>query len=155
MSNSCNPMNCSMPDFPVHRQFPKIAQTHVHRVGDAIKPSHPLSSSSPAFNLSQHQGIFQSISSLHLICGQSMGSTGEWNGKPLQYPCLENLMNSKKWQKDMIGPKRVQNLARKILLRIILFDLRLCLLDLQGWQLHFSDPVGLSYYACTSSRQDW
>ena len=45
-----------MPSFPVHHQLPELAQTHVHQVSDAIQPSHPLSSSSPAFNLSQHQG---------------------------------------------------------------------------------------------------
>jgi len=48
----CNPMDCSMPGFPVHHQLPELAQTHVHWVGDSIQPSHPLSSpSSPAFNL--------------------------------------------------------------------------------------------------------
>ena len=55
----CNPMDCSTPGFSVHHQFLDLAQTHVHRVGDAIQPSHPLSSPSPpAFNLSQHQGLF-------------------------------------------------------------------------------------------------
>ena len=55
----CNPMGCSMPGLPVHHQLPKFAQTHVHQVGDVTQPSHPLSSPSPpAFNLSQHQGIF-------------------------------------------------------------------------------------------------
>ena len=54
----CDPMDCSTPGFPVHRQLPEFAQTHVHRVSDAIQPSHPLSSPSPpAFNLSQHQGL--------------------------------------------------------------------------------------------------
>ena len=50
----CDPMDCSMPGFPVHLQHPEVTQTHVHQVGDAIQPSHPLSSpSSPAsFNLS-------------------------------------------------------------------------------------------------------
>ena len=48
----CNPMHCSMPGFPVHHQLPKLTQTHVHRVGDAIQPSyHLLSPSPPAFNL--------------------------------------------------------------------------------------------------------
>ena len=57
-------MDCSTPGFPVHHQFPEIAQTHVHRVGDAIQPSRPLSSPSlPAFNLSQQQGLFQWVSS--------------------------------------------------------------------------------------------
>ena len=51
----CDPMDCSMPGLPVHHQLPEFTQVHVHRVGDAIQPSHPLSSpSSPAFSLSQH-----------------------------------------------------------------------------------------------------
>ena len=54
----CDPMDFSMPGLPVHRQLPEFTQTHVHRVSDAIQPSHPLSSPSPAFNLSQHQGLF-------------------------------------------------------------------------------------------------
>ena len=60
-------MDCSMPGFPVHHQLPKLAQTHIHRVGDAIQPSNPLSSPSPAFNLSQHQGLFQRVSSSHQV----------------------------------------------------------------------------------------
>ena len=56
----CDPMDCSTPGLPVHHQVLELAQTHIHRVGDAIQPSHPLSSPSPpAFNLSQHQGLFQ------------------------------------------------------------------------------------------------
>ena len=54
----CDPMDCSTPGFPVLHHLPELAQTHVHLVGDAIQPSHPLSSPSPpAFNLSQHQGL--------------------------------------------------------------------------------------------------
>ena len=54
----CDPMDGRMPGFPVHHQLPEFTQTHVHWVGDAIQPSHPLSSpSSPAFNLSQHQSF--------------------------------------------------------------------------------------------------
>ena len=61
-----DPMDCSMPGFPVCHQFLELTQTHVHWVGDAIQPSHPLSSpSSPTFNLSQHQGLFKWVSSLH------------------------------------------------------------------------------------------
>ena len=56
----CDPLNCSKPGFPVHHHLLELAQTHVHQLGDAIQPSHPLSSPSyPAFNLSQHQGLFQ------------------------------------------------------------------------------------------------
>ena len=61
----CNPMDCSTPAFPVHHQCPELAQTHVHQVSDAIQPSRPLSSPSPAFSLSQHQGLFQWVSSSH------------------------------------------------------------------------------------------
>ena len=54
----CDPIDCSTPALPVHHQLPGLSQTHVHRVGDAIKPSHPLSSPSPpTFNLSQYQGL--------------------------------------------------------------------------------------------------
>ena len=64
----CNPMDCSTPGFPVHHQLPELAQTHVHWVGDAIQPSHLLSSPSPpAFSLSQHQGLFKWISSSHPV----------------------------------------------------------------------------------------
>ena len=64
----CDPMDCSMPGFPVHQQLPELTQTHVHPVGDAIQPSHPLlSPSPPAFNLSQHQGLFKWVSSSHQI----------------------------------------------------------------------------------------
>ena len=56
----CDSMDHSMPGLPVHHQLPELTQTHVHRVGDVIQPSHPLSSlSPPAFNLSHHQGLFQ------------------------------------------------------------------------------------------------
>ena len=60
----CDPIDCSMPGLPVHHQFLEFTQTHVHQVNDVIQPSHPLSSPSPpAFNLSQHQGLFQWVSS--------------------------------------------------------------------------------------------
>ena len=56
----CNPMNCSTPGLPVHHQLLESTQTHVHQIGDAIQPSHPLSSPlPPALNLSQHQGLFK------------------------------------------------------------------------------------------------
>ena len=56
-----------MSGFPVHHQLSELAQTHVHQVSDAIQPSHPLSSPSPAFNLSQHQGLFQGVSYSHQV----------------------------------------------------------------------------------------
>ena len=58
-------MDCSTPGFPVHHQFPELVQAHVHQVGDAIQPSHPLSCPSPAFNLSHHQ-VFSNELALHI-----------------------------------------------------------------------------------------
>ena len=64
----CDPMNHSTPGLPVHHQLPEFTQTQVHRVGDAIQPSHPLSSPSlPAPNPSQHQGLFQWVNSSHEV----------------------------------------------------------------------------------------
>ena len=64
----CDPMDCSTPGFPVHHQLLEFTQTYVHWVGDAIQPSHPLlSPSPPAFNLSQHQGLFKWVSSSHQV----------------------------------------------------------------------------------------
>ena len=64
----CNPMNRITPGLPVHHQLPEFTQIHVDQVGDAIQPSHPLSPPSPpAFNLSQHQGLFQWVSSSNQV----------------------------------------------------------------------------------------
>ena len=64
----CDPMNRSMPGLPVHHQLPEFTQTHVHRVGEAIQPSHPLlSPSPPAPNPSQHQSLFQWVNSSHEV----------------------------------------------------------------------------------------
>ena len=64
----CDPLDCSTPGFPVHHQLLELAQTHVHQVSDAIQSPHPLPSPSPpAFNLSQHQGLFQWVSYLHQV----------------------------------------------------------------------------------------
>ena len=64
----CDSMDCSISGFSVHHQHAELTQTHVHQVGDCIQPSCPLSSPSPpAFSLSQHQGLFQWVSSLHQV----------------------------------------------------------------------------------------
>ena len=64
----CNPMNGSTPGLPLHHQLPEFTQTQVHRVCDAIQPSHPLSSPSPpAPNPSQHQSLFQWVNSSHEV----------------------------------------------------------------------------------------
>ena len=63
-----DPMDCSMPGLPVHHQLPEFTEIHAHCVSDAIQQSHPLSSPSPpAFNLSQHQGLFQWVGSSHQV----------------------------------------------------------------------------------------
>ena len=68
MSDSCDPINCSTPGLSVYHQLPEFTEAHVHRVGDAIQPSHPLSSPSPpAPNPSQHQGLFQWVNSSHEV----------------------------------------------------------------------------------------
>ena len=64
----CDPIDCSTSGLPVHHQLPEFTQTHVHWVGDATRPSHPLSPLSPlALNLSQHQGLFKWVSSSHQV----------------------------------------------------------------------------------------
>ena len=103
-------MDCSLPGFPVHHKLPELTQTHIHKVGDAIQPSHPLSPPSPpAFNLSQNQGLFKGFpgglevkasasnaGDLGSIPGSGR-SPGEGNGNPLQYSCLENPMDGGAW----------------------------------------------------------
>ena len=64
----CNPMNRSTPGLPLHHHLLEFAQTHVHQVGDATQPSHPLPSPSPPTpNPSQHQGLFQQVNSSHEV----------------------------------------------------------------------------------------
>ena len=63
----CDHMDCSMPGLPVHHQLLEFIQNHVHWVGDAIQPSHPLLSPSPAFNLSQYRGLFKWVRSSHQV----------------------------------------------------------------------------------------
>ena len=86
----CNPMNRSTPGLPVHHQLPEFTQTHVHRVGDAIQPSYPLSSPSPpAPNPSQHQGLFQWVNASHEVAKD---------------PCLKALTHWKRpWCWERLG----------------------------------------------------
>ena len=79
----CDPMDCSMPGFPVLHYLPELAQIHIHWVSDAIQPSHPLlSPSSPTLNLSQHQGLFQWVGSSHevakVVALQPQHQTFQW-----------------------------------------------------------------------------
>ena len=80
----CHPMDCSTPGFPVYHQLRELAQTHVHQVGDAIQPFHPLlSPSPPAFDLFQHQGLSHGVSSLHqvaIVWRFSISPSNEYSG---------------------------------------------------------------------------
>ena len=78
----CDPVDCNTPGFTVHHQLLELAQTHVHRVSDAIQPSHPLlSPSPPAFNLAQHQGLLQS--QFFASGGQSIGVSASASVLPM------------------------------------------------------------------------
>ena len=82
----CNSMDCGPPGFPVHHQLPEPTQTHAHRVGDAIQPSHPLSPSSPpAFSLFQNPGLYQWVCSSHQVAKSwsfsfSISPSNEYSG---------------------------------------------------------------------------
>ena len=114
VSDSLQPLNRSMPGLPVRHHLPEFTQTHVHRVGDAIQPSHPLSSPfPPAPNPSQHQSLFQWVNSSHEV-GQSTGVSAlasflpkksqgwsplEWTGWILQSKGLSGVFSNTTVQK--------------------------------------------------------
>ena len=84
-----DPMNCSTPGFPVQHQFPEFTQTQVRQVGDAIQPSHPLSSPSPpAPNTSQHQSLFQWVNSSHEVAKTKYWSFSFSIGPSKEHPGL-------------------------------------------------------------------
>ena len=79
----CGPKDCSPPGLPIYHQLPEFTQTHVHWVGDGIQPSHPvLSPFPPTFSLSQHQGLFQWISSSHQVA-KSIGVSASASVLPM------------------------------------------------------------------------
>ena len=96
----CNPMDCSTPAFLVFHYLSEFAQTHAHWISDAIQPSHPLSSPSPPdFNLSQHQGLFQWVGSLHQVAKYwsfsfNISSSNEYSGLiSFRIDCLISLLS--------------------------------------------------------------
>ena len=94
----CDPMDCSMPGFPVLHCLPEFAQAHVLWVSDAIQPSHPLSSPSPCtFNLSQHQGLFQWAGSSHQVSKvlelQLQHQSFQWILRLISFPGLTGLIS--------------------------------------------------------------
>ena len=112
----CDRMNRSTPGLPVHHKLPEFTQTHVHWVGDAIQPSHPLSyPSRPTLNLSQHQGLFKWVSSSHQVakvlefqlqyqslqCNTQGWSPSEWTGWiSLQSKGLSRVFSNTTLQRD-------------------------------------------------------
>ena len=126
----CNPMNHSTPGLPVHHQLPEFTQTHVHQVGDAIKPSHRLSSPSPpALNLSQHQGLFQWVNSAW--GGQSTGVSASASVLP---------MNTQDW--SPLGWTGWISLQSKGLSRVFSNTLAICMhISTLFWiYSHFGPP---------------
>ena len=97
VAQSCLTLCDPMPGLPVHHQLPQFTQTHVHRVGDAIQSSHPLSSPSPPVpNPSQHQGLFQWVNSLHEVA------------KVLEFQVQHLTCNLKTWYKKNLFTKQKQ-----------------------------------------------
>ena len=91
----CDLMDCSMPGLPVHHQLPELTQTRPHWVSDAIQPSHPLlSPSPPTFNLSQHHGLFQWVSSSHQVA-----KVLEFlSGASVRNPTRDKVLRKEAWQ---------------------------------------------------------
>ena len=105
----CDAMDCSTPGLPVHRQFSEFAQTHFCWVGDAIQPSHPLSSLSPlAFNLSQHQGLFQS--QFFASDGQSIGVSASASVLPMT---IQNAFPLELTSLNSLQPRRLSGVFSK------------------------------------------
>ena len=104
----CNPMNRSMPGLPAHHQHPEFTQIHIHRVSDAIQPSHPLSSPSPpAPNPSQHQSLFQWVSSSHEVA-----KVLEFQ---LQHHSLQRNPRADLLQNGLVGSLAVQGTRKSLL----------------------------------------
>ena len=101
----CNPMNRSTPGLPVHHQLPEFTETHVHRVSDAIQPSHPLSSPSPsAPNPSQHQNLFQWVRDAKCQKGESTQVKSYQKGKKKKnYNCSKSFHQWSEWTKKVQG----------------------------------------------------
>ena len=110
----CDPMNRSTPGLPVHHQLPEFTETHVHRVSDAIQPSHPLSSPSPlAPNPSQHQSLFQRVNSLHDDQSTGVSALASFPPKNTQYvwPNFKNqftdYLKCKKFNNTCLHSKKI------------------------------------------------
>ena len=116
----CDPMDCSTPGLPVHHHLPELAQTHVHCVSEAIKPSHPLSAPSPpAVNLSQHQGFFPNQSALRIRWPKCWSFSFSISPSNVAYsglisPGLTGLILSAAWKTSLPFIPRSETSARKM-----------------------------------------
>ena len=99
-------MNCSTPDLPVHHQLLESNQTHVHWVSDAIQPSHPLSSPSPAFNLSQHHGLLKWVNSSHQMA--------KVLGLQLQHPSFQWIFRTDSFRMDWLDLLAVRGTLKSL-----------------------------------------
>ena len=107
----CNPMDCSTPGFPVHHQLPELTQTHIHWAGEAIQPSHTLSSPSPpAFNLSQHQGLFKWVRSLHQVA-----KVLEFQLQPQAFPSINKYSGLISFRMDLLDLLADQETVKSLL----------------------------------------
>ena len=88
----CNPMDCSMPGFPVHHQIPELAQTCVHQVGDAIQPSHPMLSPSPAFRVFSKESVLRIRCPKYWSFSFTINTSSEYSGLiSFRIDCLDLL----------------------------------------------------------------
>ena len=138
----CDPMDCSMPGFPVYQQLLELAQTHVHQVSNAIQPSHPLSSPSPpTLNLSLNQGLFKWVNFLHQVAEvlefQLQHQSFQWIFRTdflLELTCWISLM-SKDSQESSPTPqfKSINSLALSFLYSLTLTSIH------DHWKKHSLD----------------
>ena len=164
----CNSMDCSTPGFPVLHCLPEFAQTHVHQVGDAIQPSHPLSPPSlPALNLSQHQGFFKSyIGASSVQFSRSVMSDSLWPHE-LQHarpPCpsptpgiYPNSCPLSQWCHPTISSCHPLLLLPSILpsIRVFSNESALSITWSKYWSFHFSISPSNEYSGLISFRMDW
>ena len=163
----CDPTDCSTSGFPVHHQLLELTQTHVHLIGDAIQPSHLLSSPSPsAFNLSQHQDLFKWVSSSHqfnsvaqscpTLCNPMNRSTP---GFPVHHQLLEFTQTHVHWVGDAIQPSHpLSSLSPAFNLssiRVFSNESVLCIRWPKYWSFSFSITPSNEYSGLLSFRMDW
>ena len=154
-------MDCSTPGLPVHHQFPGFTQTHIYRVGDAIQPSHPLSSPSPpTFNLSQHQSVKFS----HSVLSDSLWLFAPWT---VAHQASLSITNSwsppKPMSTESVIPSNHLILCRPLLLlpsifpsiRVFSNELTLCIRWPKYWSFSFNISRSNEHSGLISFRMDW